>query len=123
MTVFARRMRPMKSFANIKIEGESILQEAREKQALLLKEAAVTRDAIVGQAQDKARVEGNRLLSEAKAEIENQKRAAAGDIRKEVATLGVEIAEKILRVKLGNDKAQMDLIDRMLDEVSSVKDN
>ncbi len=109
--------------ANIKIEGESILQEAREKQALLLKEAAVTRDAIVGQAQDKARVEGNRLLSEAKAEIENQKRAAAGDIRKEVATLGVEIAEKILRVKLGNDKAQMDLIDRMLDEVSSVKDN
>lgn len=109
--------------ANIKIEGESILQEAREKQALLLKEAAATRDAIVGQAQDKARVEGNRLLSEAKAEIENQKRAAAGDIRKEVATLGVEIAEKILRVKLGNDKAQMDLIDRMLDEVSSVKDN
>ena len=109
--------------ANIKIEGESILQEAREKQALLLKEAAATRDAIVGQAQDKARVEGNRLLSEAKAEIESQKRAAAGDIRKEVATLGVEIAEKILRVKLGNDKAQMDLIDRMLDEVSSVKDN
>ena len=26
-------------------------------------------------------------------------------------------------IKLGNDKAQMDLIDRMLDEVSSVKDN
>lgn len=33
--------------ANIKIESESILQEAREKQALILKEAATTRDAIV----------------------------------------------------------------------------
>ena len=105
--------------SNIKAESEAILQEAREKQALLLKEAAATRDAIVEKAQDKAREEGNRLLSEAKIEIENQKRAAISDIRKQVATLSVEIAEKILREKLGNDKAQMDLIDRMLDEVST----
>lgn len=105
--------------ANIKAESEAILQEAREKQALLLKEAAATRDAIVEKAQDKAREEGNRLLSEAKIEIENQKRAAISDIRKQVATLSVEIAEKILREKLGNTKAQMDMIDRMLDEVSS----
>ena len=105
--------------ANIKAESEAILQEAREKQALLLKEAAATRDAIVEKAQDKAREEGNRLLSEARIEIENQKRAAISDIRKQVATLSVEIAEKILREKLGNDKTQMDLIDRMLDEVSS----
>ena len=105
--------------ANIKAESEALLQDAREKQALLLKEAAATRDAIVEKAQDKAREEGNRLLSEAKVEIENQKRAAISDIRKEVATLSVEIAEKILREKLGNDKAQMELIDRMLDEVSS----
>ena len=87
--------------ANIKVESEALLQEAREKQAQILKEAAATRDAIVEKAQDKAREEGNRLLSEAKIEIENQKRAA------------------ILREKLGSDKAQMDLIDRMLDEVST----
>lgn len=105
--------------ANIKVESEALLQEAREKQAQILKEAAATRDAIVEKAQDKAREEGNRLLSEAKIEIENQKRAAISDIRKQVATLSVEIAEKILREKLGSDKAQMDLIDRMLDEVST----
>ena len=105
--------------ANIKVESEALLQEAREKQAQILKEAAATRDAIVEKAQDKAREEGNRLLSEAKIEIENQKRAAISDIRKQVATLSVEIAEKILREKLGSDKAQMNLIDRMLDEVST----
>ena len=107
--------------ANIKAEGEALLQEAREKQAQLLKEAAATRDAIVEKAQDKAREESNRLLSEAKIEIENQKRAAISDIRKQVAMLSVEIAEKVLREKLGNNKAQMDLIDRMLDDVSSNK--
>lgn len=109
--------------ANIKAESEVLLQEAREKQAQILKEAAATRDTIVQKAQDKAHEEGNRLLSEAKIEIENQKRAAISDIRKQVATLSVEIAEKILREKLSSDKTQMDLIDRMLDEISNAHKN
>ena len=67
--------------ANIQKAGESILQEAREKQAAILREAAETRDAIVEKAQNKAREEGARLLSDA--------------------------------------KAQMDMINRLLDEVSS----
>ena len=107
--------------ANIQKEGESILQEAREKQAQILKEAAETRDAIVEKAQEKARAEGARLLNDAKAEIEQEKAAAIADIRKQVATLSVEIAEKVVRQQLSNDKAQMDLIDRMLDDVSSNK--
>ena len=104
--------------ANIQKEGESILQEAREKQAQILKEAAETRDAIVEQAQTKARSEGARLLDEAKAAIEQEKKAAIADIRQQVATLSVEIAEKVLKQNLKDDKSQMDLIDRMLDEVS-----
>ena len=84
-----------------------------------IEEATATRDAIVEKAQEKAREEGARLLSEAKAEIESEKQAAISDIRRQVATLSVEIAEKVLREKLSTDKAQMDLIDRMLDDVSS----
>ncbi|MBR5062287.1 MAG: F0F1 ATP synthase subunit B [Prevotella sp.] len=104
--------------ANIQKEGESILQEAREKQAQILKEAAETRDAIVEKAQGKAREEGARLLSEARAEIDAEKQNAIRDIRAQVATLSVEIAEKVLRQQLSSDKKQMDLIDRLLDEVS-----
>ena len=84
-----------------------------------MKEAAETRDAIVEKAQDKARQEGARLLEDARVAIEQEKKAAIADIRKQVATLSVEIAEKVLRQNLKDDKAQMDLIDRMLDEVSS----
>ena len=105
--------------ANIQKEGESILQEAREKQAQILKEAAETRDAIVEKAQDKARQEGARLLDDAKTAIEQEKKAAIADIRKQVATLSVEIAEKVLRQQLSSDQAQMDLIERMLDDVSA----
>ena len=105
--------------ANIQKESESILQEAREKQAQILKEAADTRDAIVEKAQEKARAEGARLLEDARVAIEQEKKAAIADIREQVATLSGEIAEKVLRENLKSDKAQMDLIDRMLDEVSS----
>ena len=87
----------------------------------MLKEAAETRDAIVEKAQEKAREESARLLNDAKVEIEQQKQAAIADIREQVATLSVEIAEKVLKQNLKDDKSQMDLIDRMLDDVSSNK--
>jgi F-type H+-transporting ATPase subunit b len=104
--------------ANLKEEGESILQEARGEQARILKEAADTRDAIVGKAQDKAKAEGARLISEAKAEAENERQNAISSIRSQVAQLSVQIAEKVLREKLSTEKAQMDFIDRLLDEVA-----
>ena len=105
--------------ANIQKEGESILQEAREKQAQILKEAAETREAIVEQAQEKARQEGARLLEDARMAIEQEKKAAIADIRSQVAALSVEIAEKVLRANLKDDASQMDLINRMLDDVSA----
>lgn len=105
--------------ANIHKEGESILQEAREKQAQILKEAAETREAIVEQAQEKARQEGARLLDDARVAIEQEKKAAIADIRSQVAALSVEIAEKVLRANLKDNASQMDLINRMLDDVSA----
>ena len=108
--------------ANIQKEGESILQEARERQAQILKEAAETRDAIVEKAQEKARIEGARLLSEAKTEIETEKQNAIRDIRAQVAELSVQISEKILRQNLHSDKEQMDLINRLLDDAVGKQD-
>ena len=104
--------------ANIQKEGETMLQEARQKQAQILKAAADTRDAIVAQAQEKAREEGNRLIAEAKGEIESQKQAAISEIRAQVAELSVKVAEKILRKELASDAKQMETIDRLLDEVA-----
>lgn len=104
--------------ANIQQESEEILKQARENQSKILKEATDTRDAIVAKAQDKAREEGARLIAEAKAEIETEKQNAINDVKSQVAELSVKIAEKILREKLSTDKAQNELIDKLLDEVS-----
>jgi len=103
--------------ANLQVEAESIMQEARGKQAEILKEATQTRDAIVEKAQEKARDEGARLLDDARAEIASEKAQAMSDIRSQVAALSVQVAEKILKEKLSTQEAQMDFINRMLDDV------
>lgn len=108
---------------NIRQEGEAMLQEAREQQAKIMQEAADTRDAIVEKAQEKAREAGARLLAEARQQIESEKQNAIRDIRAQVAVLSVQIAEKVLREKLSDDSQQMQLIDKLLDEVSVNKDN
>lgn len=109
--------------ANIQKEGETMLQNAREKQAQILKDAADTRDAIVVKAQEKATNEGSRLLNEAKAEIEAEKQNAIRDIRTQVAEISVQVAEKIVREKLSSDESQMELINKLLNDISVGKNN
>ena len=106
---------------NIQQEGETILQEAREKQSLIMKETAETRDAILEKAQEEAREESTRLLADAKKQIEVEKQNAIRDIRIQVAELSIQIAEKVLREKLSSDEQQMGMINRLLDEVSEAQ--
>ena len=102
---------------NVKAEGEKVLAQAREEQARILNEASATRDRIIKDAQERAMLEGQRLMDEMKKQIETEKESAIRDIRRQVAVLSVDIAEKVMRSKLADEKEQMELIDRMLDEM------
>ena len=106
------------SLAGLAQEQERLLSEARTEQARILQEAAVQRDNMIVQAQEQAREEAKKIMDEAKARIQEEKEAALRDVRKEVALLSVTIAEKVLRKELSTDKGQMELIDRMIDDLS-----
>ena len=109
--------------ANIKAEGESILTKANEEQMRILKEATEARERIVRDAKEQARIEGDKMLAEARRQIQAEKEDAIRDIRRQVAILSVDIAEKVLRKNLDTDKEQMQMIDRMLDELTNVSKN
>lgn len=106
------------SLAGLAQEQERLLSEARAEQARILQEAAVQRDNMIVQAQEQAREEAKKIMDEAKARIQEEKEAALRDVRKEVALLSVTIAEKVVRKELSTDKGQMELIDRMIDDLS-----
>ena len=107
--------------ANIKIESETILAQAHEEQVRILNEAVATRDRIVREAKDQAVEEGQKQLDEVKKQIKLEKDAAIRDIRRQVAVLSVDIAEKVLRKNLDEKHEQMELIDRLLDELTVSK--
>ncbi len=106
---------------HIKEESESILAKAREEQANILKEAVETRKRIIQESKDQAGAEGNRLLEEARKQIQKEKEDAIRDIRLQVSELSIGIAEKILRQNLDDDQKQNGLIERLLDEASTIK--
>lgn len=107
--------------ANIKAEGEAILNAAREEQAKILREAAATREQLIKEAREKAEDEGNKMLQEAKRLIEQEKEEALCEIRNSVAELSLSIAEKILRKELSSDQAQQSYANKMVDEAVAQK--
>ena len=106
------------SLAGLAKEQERLLVEARAEQARILQEAAAQRDNMIAQAQEQAKEEAKKIMDEAKVRIQEEKEAALRDVRKEVAIMSVAIAEEVVRKELSTDKGQMELIDRMIEEMS-----
>ena len=106
------------SLAGLAKEQERLLAEARAEQARILQEAAAQRDNMIAQAQEQAKEEAKKIMDEAKVRIQEEKEAALRDVRKEVANMSVAIAEEVVRKELSTDKGQMELIDRMIEEMS-----
>jgi len=100
----------------IQEEGERILNEAREEHLHILKEAKEIRTRIVNEAKDQAHAEAGKIMEEARQNIEKEKVLAIHDIRNQVATLALDIAEKILRKNLENKSAQQELVDKLIAE-------
>lgn len=102
--------------ANLRSDNEKLLQEAREERDNILKEAREVKENIISEAKKKASDEGDRLVANAKEEIENQKRSAIQELKGQVATLSIEIAEKVIREHLSDENRQKELVNNYLEE-------
>lgn len=107
--------------SRVKIESEKLIQEAREQQDRILKEAMATQQSIISEAKSKALVESNKLLENAKKQIQVEKENALREIRAQVADLSVNVAEKILLSKLDKTAEQDQFVARLVDEALASK--
>ncbi len=106
-----------KEMEKLKADNEKIMAEARKEREKMLKETKKTSEEMLSEAKQKASEESKKIIKSARTQIENEKEAAIADIRKQVAVLSVEIAEKILQEKLKDDKAQQELMEKLLKDV------
>ena len=97
-------------------DNERILAEARIERDILLKEAREMKDKIVSEAKEQANTEADKILTTAKDQINNEKMKAMTELKNTVATLSIDIAEKILRSELTDKKKQEDLVANALKE-------
>ncbi len=98
-------------------ENEDLLKEARLERDNILKEAKEIKDQIINDAKDLAKTEGTKLIEKAKDEITNQKLAAMAEIKNQVSSLSLAIAEKVLRKQLEDQDKQQALVNDLLKEV------
>lgn len=101
----------------LKADNEIILNEAKIERDVMMKDAREVKDKIIAEAKDRAALESKKLLEQARISIQNEKESAIGEIKKQVAILSVEIAEKILREQLAEDENRKEFMDRILDEI------
>ena len=101
----------------MKSENEALLAKAREERALMLKDARETKDRIINEAKEQAKVEANKIMTETQAAINAQKMAAITEVKNQVGKLVIEVSEKVLRKELGNKDAQEAHIKGLVDGV------
>ncbi|MFW5656008.1 MAG: F0F1 ATP synthase subunit B [Bacteroidota bacterium] len=103
--------------SKMEAKHEKILEQAKEERDTLLKEAREMKSQLITEAKENAGEEAKKIISAARASMENEKVALLNDIRKQVASFSVEIAEKILRDKLSGDEEQKEMVRKMVKEV------
>jgi F-type H+-transporting ATPase subunit b len=103
--------------AQIKGENENLLAAAREERATMIKEAKLTKDKMIAEAKEEAKLQAAKIITDANEAIQNSKRAAMIDIKNQVGKLAIEMSEKVLRRELANRGDQEQFINQLSQEI------
>lgn len=102
---------------NARAEAQKYVKEAQARQAEMLREAAKMKSDIIEEAQAEARKAAQKEMEAARQAIEQARKEAELQFRNEVGRFSIDIAEKMVRSQLRSDKAQTELVNKLLDEI------
>jgi F-type H+-transporting ATPase subunit b len=100
----------------LKFSNEQLLTEAKDERDAILKQAREIKEKLIADARLKANEEANRVIESARITIQNEKMAAMVELKNQIATLSIEIAEKLLEREFGDQKNQQDYIYQMINK-------
>jgi F-type H+-transporting ATPase subunit b len=103
--------------SKLKSDNEHLLQQAREERDRILRETREAAVRLKEETEAAAKKSADKIIDDARVAIGIEKNAALRDIKEQVATFSIEIAEKLLRDKLADDKSQRTLVDRYLKDI------
>ena len=104
---------------NAKAEADALVADARKQQADILRDAAKMKTEIIEQAKAEAAVEAKKVTDAAQVSIEQSRKESEHQLRQDVGAYALQIAEQVIRKNMSDDKAQQDLVKKLLNEVES----
>jgi F-type H+-transporting ATPase subunit b len=103
-----------KEMQNLQANNEKLVAEARAERDAMMKDAREIKEKMINDAKSEAQAQGEKMIAQAKAAIESEKNAAMAELKNQVSSLSLEIAEKVLKSELANTEAQTKLVEKML---------
>ncbi|HLV42567.1 MAG TPA: F0F1 ATP synthase subunit B [Brumimicrobium sp.] len=102
----------------LQTQNANLLKEARIERDEMIKEAKITTDKMIDSAKGKATEEADKIVENARISIQAEKNAAVSELKNQVATIALEIAEKILREELSSDEKQKQLAESFAKDIN-----
>lgn len=116
-TALASAERAKQEMAALQAGNEKLLKEAREERDKILRDARQAAGILQDQIQNDAKKAADKMISDARAMINTEKAAALRDVKQQVALFSLQVAERLLKTKLADDKSQKDLIDTYIKDI------
>lgn len=107
-----------KEMKNLTADNERILKEARAEREIMIKEARDLKTKMISDAKEEAKVAADKMISQAQEAIKNEKKSAIADLKNQVASLSIEIAEKVVENELSDKEKQLKLVEDMLSDTT-----
>jgi F-type H+-transporting ATPase subunit b len=104
--------------SNMKSDNEKLLAEAREERAKMLQEAKEIKNQMISEAKDKAKEEASKIVANAMSDIDNKKKAAMLEVKNEIGSMALGIAEKVIRKELQNNPEQQTYVNTLVKEMN-----
>jgi len=102
----------------VQADNKRILKEARAERDALLAEAKTASVQIVNQAKEDAKAAADKITAQAQETIQNEKIAAINELKGQVASLSIDIAEKVLQTELKDKTTQEQLVTQLVKEIA-----
>ena len=106
-----------KEMLKLKAGNEQLLRDAKDERDALMRDARKLKEAILDEAREKAHEEADRIIENARENIPFEKMAAINELKNQIASISIEIAEKLIGKELENKEQQQQLTEKLLNEV------
>jgi len=103
----------------LQADNETILRKAREERDKIIRDARTATERMLTEAKEKSQSEADAMVKRARELIEREKNTAIAEVKREVASLAIEVASRVVSETLKSDAEQQKLIGRYLTEIEN----